>query len=110
MTEHLKARKYEQNEKRYGHRNGYRKRNLRTRVGTLEFRVPMDSEGNFSPEIFDKYQRSEKAPVLALQEMYLNGVSTRKTKKSSEKPCGTEFSKGQVPRTAKSVSGDHNWR
>ena len=64
-----KAQKYEQNEEISGHRNGYRKRNLHTQVGTLELRVPRDREGNFSPEILGKYQRSEKTLVLALQEM-----------------------------------------
>jgi len=111
MTEHIKAQKYEQNEERCGHRNGYRKRNLHTRVGTLELRVPRDREGNFSPEVFEKYQRSEKALVLALQEMYLNGVSTRKTKKITEKLCGTEFSKDQVSRLAKQLDEQQNeWR
>jgi len=111
MTEHLKAQKYEQNEERCGHRNGHRKRNLHTRVGTLELRVPRDREGNFSPEVFDKYQRSEKALVLALQEAYLQGVSTRKTKKITEKLCGTEFSKDQVSRLAKKLDEDQDeWR
>jgi transposase-like protein len=111
MAEYLKAEKYEQNEERTGHRNGYRERNLRTRVGTLELRVPRDREGNFSPEVFDKYQRSEKALVLALQEMYLEGVSTRKTKKITEKLCGTEFSKDQVSRLAKKLDEQQDeWR
>jgi len=111
MTEHIKAQKYEQNEERSEHRNGYRERNLHTRVGTLELRVPRDREGNFSPEVFDKYQRSEKALVLALQEMYLEGVSTRKTKKITEKLCGTEFSKDQVSRLAKKLDeGQNEWR
>ena len=81
MTEYLKAEKYEQNEERCGHRNGCRESNLHTRVGTLELRVPRDREGNFSSEIFNKYQRSEKALALALQQMYLKGVSIRKTEK-----------------------------
>ena len=65
MTEYLKAEKYEQNEERCGHRNGYRKSSLHTRVCALDG-VPRGREGNFSPEIFDKYQRPEKALVLAL--------------------------------------------
>ena len=80
-------------------------------MGTLELRVPRDREGNFSPKVFDKYQRSEKALVLALQEMYLEGVSTRKTKKITEKLCGTEFSKDQVSRLAKKLDEEQNeWR
>ena len=111
MTEHLNADKYERAEDRSGHRNGYRKRNLHTRVGTLELRVPRDREGNFTSEIFEKYQRSEKALVLALQEAYLQGVSTRKTKKITEKLCGTEFSKDQVSRLAKELDEQlEGWR
>jgi len=111
MTEHLNADKYERAKDRSGHRNGYRKRNLHTRVGTLELRVPRDREGNFSTEIFEKYQRSEKALVLALQEAYLQGVSTRKTKKITEKLCGTEFSKDQVSRLTKQLDEQlEGWR
>lgn len=76
----------------------------RTQVlGRLNFRVPRDREGNFHLSLFTKYQRSEKALVLALQEMYINGVSTRKTKKITEKPCGTEFSRDQVSRFAQKL-------
>jgi len=111
MTEHLKADKYERVNSRCGHRNGYRKRDLHTRVGTLELRVPRDREGNFSTEIFEKYQRSEKSLVLALQEAYLQGVSTRKTKKVTEKLCGTEFSKDQVSRLTKQLDEKlEDWR
>lgn len=53
MTEHLNADKYERAEDRSGHRNGYRERNIHTRVGTLELRVPHDREGDFSSEIFE---------------------------------------------------------
>ncbi len=51
--------------------NGYRSRQLKTRVGTLHLLVPMDREGTFKAELFDRYQRSEKALVLSLMEMYL---------------------------------------
>lgn len=97
-TQFLNADAHERTEDRNGYRNGYKDRQLKTTVGTLELRVPKDREGNFHPSLFAKYQRSEKALVLALQEMYLNGVSTRKTKKITEKLCGTEFSKDQVSR------------
>ena len=111
MTEHLNADKYERADSRCGHRNGYRERKLYTRVGTLELRVPRDREGNFSSEIFEKYQRSEKALVLALQVAYLQGVSTRKTKKVTEKLCGTKFSKDQVSRLTKQLDEQlEDWR
>jgi putative transposase len=76
MTHHIGAAPYE----RTGHRNGYKPRSLRTRVGTLKLLVPQDREGTFSSRLFSRYQRNEKALVLALMEMYIEGVSTRKVK------------------------------
>jgi transposase-like protein len=111
MTDFLDAEKYERTESREGRRNGYRERELHTRVGTLKLRVPRDREGNFSTAIFEKSQRSERALILALQEMYLQGVSTRRTKKITEKLCGTEFSKDQVSRMTKELDETiNNWR
>src|SRR5215210_1603571 len=78
MTEHIGAAPYERTEKRTGQRNGYKPRTLRTRVGTLNLLVPQDREGIFSTRLFSRYQRNEKALVLALMEMYVEGVSTRK--------------------------------
>ncbi|MCJ7821234.1 MAG: IS256 family transposase [Bacteroidales bacterium] len=96
ITEFLQAAPYERVKDRKGHRNGYKPRMLRTRVGTLNLLVPKDREGRFQTSLFKRYQRSEKALVLALQEMYLQGVSTRKVTEITEALCGTEFSKSQV--------------
>ena len=63
MTEHLGAAPYERSEGRKGHRNGYNRRTLRTRVGTLNLLVPQDREGTFSTRLFSRYQRNEKARV-----------------------------------------------
>ena len=57
----------------------YYSRSLITRVGTLELRVPQDRDGRFSTELFQRYQRSEKALVDTLAEMYVQGVSTRRS-------------------------------
>ena len=73
---------------RTGYRSGYYSRGLVTRVGKLELRVPRDREGRFSTELFDRFQRSEKALVSALAEMYVQGVSTRKVKAVTEELCG----------------------
>ena len=73
MTEHIGAAPYERGERRKGHRNGHKPRTLRTRVGTLNLMVPQDREGTFSTRLFARYQRNEKALVLALMEMYLRG-------------------------------------
>ena len=96
MEAHLGAARYERTTGRSGYRNGAKPRTLQTRVGTLELRVPQDREGTFSTELFARYQRSEQALVLALMEMYLHGVSTRKVTAITEQLCGIAFSKSQV--------------
>ena len=96
MTEHLGAAPHERSAERRGYRNGYKPRTLRSRVGTLDLLVPQDREGTFSTRLFARYQRNEKALCLALMEMYLQGVSTRKVKDITEQLCGTSFSKSLV--------------
>ena len=96
MEEALGAAKGERTEGRLGYRSGYYPRKLIARVGTLELRVPQDRQGRFSTEIFSRYQRSEKALVAALIEMYVQGVSTRKIKAVSEELCGHEFSASTI--------------
>jgi putative transposase len=96
MNEALGAGKSERSTERLGCRSGYYPRKLITRVGTLELRVPQDRAGRFSTEIFSRYQRSEKALVAALVEMYVQGVSTRKVKAISEELCGHEFSASTI--------------
>ena len=106
MTEHLGAAPYERAEGRTGHRNGYKPRALRTRVGTLNLLVPQDREGTFSTRLFSRYQRNEKALCLALMEMYVEGVSTRKVKNVTEELCGTSFSKSLVSSLAGSLDSE----
>ena len=96
MTAHVGAEPYERTVERRGHRNGYKPRSLKTRVGTLDLLVPQDLEGRFRTELFQRYQRSEKALVLALVQMYLEGVSTRKVQRITEQLCGLEVSRSQV--------------
>ncbi len=96
MERFLGAGHYERSEQRRGWRNGYKPRAFKTRVGKLELMVPKDREGNFQTELFERYQRSEKALVLAVVQMYLNGVSTRKVKAISEALCGLDISRSQV--------------
>src|SRR4030095_13057858 len=61
-------------------------------VGKVELRVPQDRDGRFSTEVFERYQRSEKALVGALAEMYIQGVSTRKVRAITEELCGHSVS------------------
>ncbi len=111
FTDQLCAGPYERTADRQGYRNGYRERQLHTRVGTLTLRVPRDREGKFSTRLFERCQRSERALILALQEAYVNGVSTRKVSRITEKLCGTEFSKDQVSRMAQALDEElDRWR
>jgi transposase-like protein len=110
MTSFLGAEAYQRNDVRRGWRNGYKPRTLKTRVGELELMVPKDRDGQFQTELFERYQRSEKALVLALLQMYVEGVSTRKVTAITEalstprtktypwgpRLCGLEVSKSQV--------------
>lgn len=96
MPSFLGAGTYERNGERRGWRNGYKPRTLKTRVGELELMVPKDRDGEFQTELFERYQRSEKALVLAMLEMYVGGVSTRKVSAITEALCGLEVSKSQV--------------
>jgi hypothetical protein len=74
MEECLQAGKHERTGERQGYRSGYYRRRLITRVGTLVLRVSQDRSGRFSTEVFEQYQRSEKALVAALAQMYVQGV------------------------------------
>jgi transposase-like protein len=96
MTEALQAEKGERAPTRLGYRSGYYGRTLITRVGKLELRVPQDRQGRFSTELFERYQRSERALVAALAEMYVQGVSTRKVKAITEELCGHSFSASAI--------------
>ena len=96
VTEQIGARPYERSEGRKAYRNGSRTRTLTTRVGPLVLHVPQVRDGSFSTTLFARYQRSEQALVLALMEMVLQGVSTRKVATITEELCGTRFSRSTV--------------
>jgi len=98
MEEVVGARKGERTTERTGYRSGYYTRGLITRAGKLELRVPQERAGRFSTEVFERYQRSEKALVSCLAEMYVQGVSTRKVKAITEELCGHSFSASSISR------------
>lgn len=95
-TEQVGAVKYERSESRTAYRSGYRSRFLKTRFGRLELRVPRLRDGQFDTEMFCRLQRSEQAFLLAIIEMVINGVSTRRVSKVVEEMCGMEFPKSSV--------------
>jgi len=94
--EQLGAKPYERSENRTAYRNGYRDRQLKTRIGSLTLSVPRFRSGEFSTSLFTRYQRSEQALVLSMMEMVINGVSTRNVTKVTEELCGTSFSKSTI--------------
>ena len=103
VTDQVAAERYERTDGRRGYRNGSYPHQLTTRVGTLTLRVPRIRNGKFSTELFARYQRSEQALVLALMEMVVNGVSTRKVSQITEELCGAHFSKSTVSELCKQL-------
>jgi transposase-like protein len=111
LASFLQADSYERTSERRGHRNGYKPRVLKTRVGELELLVPKDREGQFQTELFERYQRSEKALLLAIMQMYVEGVSTRKVRDITEALCGLEIGKSQVSALAMKLDEEiRQWR
>ena len=102
MAEAVGAQKGERAQGRLSYRSGYYPRSLITRVGKLELRVPQHRNGRFSTEIFEHYQRSEKALVAALTQMYICGVSTRKVKAISEEALRTVLARARSVRSTRS--------
>jgi len=99
MTAFLGAESRERTNTRQGYRSGHRLRSLKTRVGRVWFDLPCERSGEFKTKLFDRYQRSEQAFLLALQEMYLQGVSTRRVQKITEQLCSLPISASEVSRT-----------
>lgn len=99
--EALSARPYERTELRKGYANGFKNKSLQTRFGRLRLEIPQTRNCEFYPSCLEKGERSERALKLALAEMYVNGVSTRKVKRITEELCGTKISSTQVSRMSK---------
>lgn len=102
---HLGVGPYERSGERQGHANGYKPKTVATRVGKITFAVPQVREGGFYPQALEKGLRSERALTLALAEMYVQGVSTRKVAAITQELCGFEISSGQVSRAAAQLDG-----
>ena len=91
---------YERSNRRQGHANGFKPKTVTTRVAPITFDIPQVREGGFYPQALEKGMRSERALMLALAEMYVQGVSTRKVAAVTERLCGSEISSTQVSRAA----------
>ena len=110
-TEHLNAAPYQHTQGRNGYANGFKPKTMRTRVGEITFAIPQVREGGFYPQALEKGLRSERALTLALAEMYVQGVSTRKVKAITEQLCGTSVSSAMVSQAASRMDAElEKWR
>jgi transposase-like protein len=87
--QHLGVGPYERSPERKGQANGNKPKTVRTRVGEIKFQVPQVRQVHFYPEALEKGLWSERALTLALAEMYVQGVSTRRVAAITEQLCGT---------------------
>lgn len=109
--EYLENEAYQRDPQRTTYRNGYYQRDYTTRIGTLILRVPRTRDGQFSTELFERYQRNERAVLLSMLEMYIQGVSTRKVSKIIENLCGKSYSKSFVSSLTKDLDEEVKlWR
>lgn len=107
----LGAAPYERTSTRRGQANGFKEKTVQTRIGALELAVPQTRGVAFYPSALEKGQRSERALTLALAEMYLQGVSTRKVKPILEQLCGGEVTSTQVSRVSQRLDAElSQWR
>jgi transposase-like protein len=108
---HLGVGPYERSEDRQGYANGYKPKTVKTRVGELTFAIPQVRDGGFYPSSLEKGIRSERALKLALAEMYVQGVSTRRVAQITEQLCGFEVTSSQVSRAAQELDAVlEQWR
>ncbi len=104
VSNHLSAEPHQRSSERRGHRNGYKPRTLKTRVGELELEVPQVRGCEpYHPSMFAKWQRSERALLVACAEMYFQGVSTRHVREVLEAMCDGEISSMTVSRVAQEL-------
>lgn len=102
---------FERSEQRQDQANGFKPKTMKTRVGEITFAIPQVRGGDFYPQALEKGLRSERALTLALAEMYVQGVSTRKVASVVEQLCGTSVSSAQVSRAASQLDETlEGWR
>ena len=110
-NEALGAQPYERTDERRGYANGFKPKTLQTRVGKVELQVPQTRDVEFYPKSLERGVRSERALKLAVAEMYVQGVSTRKVTKITSELCGLDVSSSQVSRAAKLLDAElQSWR
>jgi putative transposase len=96
----LGALPYQRTADRRGHANGFKSKTVNSRLGKLQLQVPQTRGVEFYPTVLERGERSERALKLAVAEMYVQGVSTRKVATITETLCGLEVNSTQVSRAA----------
>ncbi len=110
-SRYLRADPYERTEQRQSYANGYKSKTVKTRVGTVNLAVPQTRDCEFYPQSLERGLRSERALKIALAEMYVQGVSTRKVAKITKELCGFEISSSEVSRASKTLDNQlEAWR
>ena len=112
-SSHLRTDPYERSEGRNGYANGFKDRSFHSAVGPLKLRVPQtrDADEPYRPSMLETGSRSDRSLKVAIAEMYLQGVSTRRVTKVMEKLCGLEVSSAQVSRLTAELDGTFElWR
>jgi transposase-like protein len=99
-SEVLGARPHERTESRCGYANGFKPKRVNSRLGRLNLQVPQTRDVEFYPAALERGERSERALKIAVAEMYVQGVSTRKVQKITAELCGLDVSSMQVSRAA----------
>lgn len=108
---HLNANRYERTIDRVDYANGFKPKQLKTRLGNLELSIPQVRDGNFYPSFLERGIRSERALKIAIAEMYIQGVSTRKVSNILEELCGLEVTSTEVSRASKLLDDEFGkWR
>lgn len=100
-SRYLQAEPYERTENRQSYANGYKAKTVKTRIGKVDLAVPQTRDCDFYPQSLERGLRSERALKIALAEMYVQGVSTRKVARITEELCGFEISSSEVSRASK---------
>mgnify|MGYP001565644222 FL=1 len=110
-SEYIGAEPYERTEQRRSYSNGFKDKTVDSRLGKLALKVPQTRDGDFYPSALERGERSERALKLAVAEMYVQGVSTRKVAKITSELCGLDVTSTQVSRAAKLLDDElEAWR
>ena len=110
-SRHLRANPYERTDSRRDYANGYKPKTMKTRFGEVQLEIPQTRTSDFYPQSLERGLRSERALKLAVAEMYVQGVSTRKVARITEELCGFSISSTEVSKASQALDAHlQQWR